>query len=370
MIEKKVSSEKLIRYRNFWLPKTTLLLSACGSTEFKAGAPNSERVADHSESSDDLGRRRISSQEYLEKFYSQQKPVVGIANLKNNEVPVVSPISVANSDIVFQIFRCDSAQTIEGRVEVFDDDHPSLSSPDLAKAYFSRNQFWQDVQIKCVKTANSQAQLEFIDSSAPSGNLRWLMRACLMGDHADQPVCSDVIFASDVLTGYRNRFSERQKLLLERVNKKMLSISGISSSFPERARRLALALENCGQTEWNKASRQIIRSLLLNLVGMGSSIVFEVFGPTETSKKSWAEKIQTIWQPTTDVQKNGQAVTRILSWLFTNRHDFKETCTEAEEIRVTAESEILRLQSLQVSLASDLDDAARLDLPLPKEVQP
>ncbi|NBW81361.1 hypothetical protein EBR21_06370 [bacterium] len=351
------------------LPLATFILSACGPTEFKSAVSPAEKISGNSDAEATLGRKRKSAKEYLDNFYSQQKPTIGIAHIRNNEVPVVSPIAVMNPDIVFQIYRCDSRQTIEGVVDAYDDKQPELSSKDFAKAYFSKNRFWNDVVRKCARTADSHAQSEFLDSSAPSGSFRWLTRACLISDRPDQPVCSDVVFASDVLPGYRNNFSDQQQQLLERINNKMQLISGISSSFPERARQLAIALDSCGQAEWNKAARQLIRSLLLDIIGMGSAIVFEIFGPTETVTKTWSEKAQMIWQPTADVQKSGQAVTRILSWLFTNQHDFKEACSAAEEIRTAAASEVLRLQSLQVALASDLDDADRLELPLPREVQ-
>jgi hypothetical protein len=370
MCESIIKPPKKQRRCAFWLPIGAFILSSCGETKFTAVETPPHKAEGSSDANAELGRNRSSAKEYLNQFYSQQKPTVGIAHIKNNEVPVISPISVTNRDIFFQIFRCESTQTIEGLVEFFDESQSALSSKDSAKAYFSRNKFWDDIEKKCVKTAASQAQFEFLDSSAPSGSFRWLMRACLAADQHDQQVCSDAVVASDILQGYRNKFSENQQQMLERINKKMLMISGISSSFPERARQLALALDTCGQSEWNKATRQIIRSLLLNLVGMGSAILFEVFGPTETSAKSWSEKIRMIWQPTTEVQKSGQAVTRILSWLFTNQHDFKETCSTAEEIRIAASSELLKLQSLQISLASDLDDAVRLELPLPREVQP
>ncbi|MFZ9521062.1 MAG: hypothetical protein ACO3A4_11360 [Silvanigrellaceae bacterium] len=347
-----------------------VFLSACAANELTSTESRTIRSGESADASGEINKNRIVAKNYLDNLFSLQRPTVGIAQIKNNEVPVVVPIKISNRNIAFQIFRCEAENEIEGLLETFDNESQELAKRESAKSYFAKNKFWIDIRKKCTKTAESWSGSEFLDSSAPSGNFRWLMRACLIGSQSEDQHCSDSVFASDPLKGYQNRFSEIQQTTLERINRQMLLIGGISSSFPERASQLALALESCGEQEWNKASRQLMRSLLLNIIGMGSAIIFEIFGPTETAAKSWVEKTKAIWQPTNDMQNNGKAVTRILSWLFTNQHDFKETCAIAEEIRIAAASEVLRLQALQIQLASDLDEAVRLELPLPREVQP
>jgi hypothetical protein len=346
------------------------VLVGCGQTEYVGTKP---RINHFQKTSDgqSMGEGIDNNQalQILQSIFKLQKPVVGLAQVKSYEVPAILPKSVQNPDIVFQFYRCESQSTIYGTYDEFDSENPQLDKEESAREYFARNDFWLSLSKQCTKVSDAQPQKEFLDLTTPSGSWRWYTRACIAGPSNQKFTCSPVISASEPLLGFKNKFDSLQQQLLAKIHDKMNSIKSLSISLPERGRELLSALKQCGEDDANNAERRLLRNNLLRLIGLGGSIALDIFGPTETASKSWKEKIQLIWQPTPDIQKNGQLTSQVLQWLFTQQHDFKSTCDAAEQIRIISSSDVLRLKALQIELASDLDDAERLGLPLPSEVK-
>lgn len=357
------------KYLTSVLILSSVLLNSCGETAFVGVGDPNRGNSNSTDADQDFNNRRKFATEVLKNLFRLQKPTVGLAQIRNNEVPVISPIRVNNDDIFFQIYRCENNLTIDGVFESYDPENQSLAQPESARSYFERNQFWRDIEKRCKLVSIAQPQGEILDSIAPSGDWVWYLRACLAENSDKKFLCSNVITASHPLLGYRNQFSEYQQSLLTRIQSKLQNIRTISASFPERTRNLMNEIERCDQITWDKAKRSFFKSIALNIIGLGSSIIFEIFGPTDTQSKSWSEKIKVLWQPTDNVMGNGQAVTRILIWLFTNKHEFSETCATAEETRIATLTDLLQLKSMQVELSQDLDEAQKLDIPLPKEMR-
>jgi hypothetical protein len=340
---------------------------SCAQTSFVSANNPSVQSGTSDAAGDPLKASASNAIEKIESLYRRQKPVAGLAQIKNNFVPAVTVPDIRIPNLLFHIARCDSNVVVSGDFEDFDPNDVSLNSPQSALTYFNRNRFWDDIASKCKEVALVEPQIDFLDISAPSGNWKWYLRACFPSD-THQTVCSQFIYESFALTDYHNNLSERQSVLLNEINQKTLKIRKLSASFPEKARILLTALDECQSSDINNAGKQIMRSILFNLVGIGTSVIFKIFGPAMPQEHSWSKKIALLWQPEDDVQKNGQYVTRILLWLFTQQHDFKQTCTPAEEIRISGIEDVLKLKQLQTELAVRLDEALNLGLPLPPEV--
>jgi len=345
-----------------------LILNSCGPSQF-VSSPSPNRLSKNNDAfARDISARHQSALEVIQNLYHMQKPVIGLGQFGQNTIPVISPVSVDNPDIVFQIYRCESATLIQGLFETYDPASSSLDSPDSAKIYFNKNQFWSDIQKRCSPLGVSHPQNEILDISAPSGHWKWVLRACMPRQETNDFLCSNVFTESFPLHDYKNSLSEQHQRLLKNISQKIHLSNIISSGFPGRARELYATLDECSANAWKSAERQIMRSILINLVGLGTSIIFKIFGPEASNFPTWTDKMRIIWQPDEDVQKNGQYITRVLLWLFTQEHDFKFTCSRAEEIRIDAAANVLKLQQLQFELANLLDEAARSGLTVPSEV--
>ena len=344
--------------------------TSCGSKSEYVGSGDPSKIGRSFQgaSGDAFARRQLAI-DAVNKIYQLQRPIVGIAQVKQNEVPFVQPMTVHHEDVIFQIARCPAHYSVQGIFARYDSSDDQLKSHEDAIKYFIRNKFWNDISGHCNIVSLAQPQATFIDSTSPTGDWRLYLRACLSDTSAQSLTCSEAISSSEAIFGYRNQFSFQQQEILERISNKMQIISQLASSFPQRSLALAQAMDNCDLASWNQAKRMLARSLIANVIGYGSSIIFAIFEPSNKLgadlPRTWSEKIKQIWEPSVDQKNISRAVTRSLLWLFTSEHDFKETCFNAEEIRINASADLLKLKSLQTSLSLDLDEANRLGIPLP-----
>lgn len=345
-----------------------MLLAACGKSTREQ--PPAQRLTGSANSEDSSNINLARIQQILDSIVLLRRPTAGLAEINGYDVPVVAAINLESSDVSFDVFRCSGNQAIQGKLEEYDPDHPALSKPTQALEYLSSNDFWNDISKNCVAVKSFHPQRELTDVTAPSGDWIWFLRPCIATGDESKKICSRMFASSTALQGYHNRYSLYQQELLFKIQTKLQLVSEITAGIPSQSSSYLAALEKCGNDNWDKATRALMKSLVLNIIGMGSSIIFEIFAPTANSKGSWREKVAVIWQPSDDVQKTGQALTRVLLWLFSNQNEYKKTCSAAEEIRISANAALLRLKSLQYELAADLDEAERAEIPLPAEVRP
>lgn len=318
----------------------------------------------------------LSGQDQLETIKAEldaitylARPTSGLAHINGFVFPVVSAVKLQSNHISFEVFRCAASDAIQGQFEVFDPHHPDLSEPEKAARYFSINNFWNEISQRCLLVKDFHPQHPLIDFTVPTGDWNWFLRPCIASGDKSEKVCSHVFTSSTPLYGFQNTYSSLQQDIFASIQKKIQSISTITASLPLRAKAYVAALDKCGSDDWEKATRSIMKSLVLNIVGLGSAIIFEIFAPKAEISGSWKERLSVIWQPSNDVQKSGQALTRVLLWLFSNQREFKKTCSTAEEIRISSDADLLRLKALQTELAIELDEAEREGIPLPTEVQ-
>lgn len=342
----------------------TTLIASCGDgTRVQSRTGN----ADSQESSGSVMR---PANHALESIATLRRPTAGLAEVNGFDVPVVAAINLEHRDISFDVFRCSSLQSIQGKLEEYDPDHPALSQPNRALEYLTSNDFWNEISSQCVSVKSFHPQRELTDLTAPSGDWIWFLRPCIATGKESEKICSQIFTASTALSGFTNQYSLIQQELLVDIDRKLKLVSEVTAGIPSQSESYVAALEKCGNDNWDKATRALMKSLVLNIIGLGSAIILEIFAPSVDVGDSWKEKIALIWQPSDDVQKTGQALTRVLLWLFSNQNEYKKTCSAAEEIRISANAVLLRLKSLQYELAADLDQAERMGIPLPAEVRP
>ena len=360
--------------RKIILPLLPLMTAGCGKYYYihnqESNAPR--KLSEDSFSNYD--RQRETSHKELNLLYRLQRPTVGLAQFNGYETPVLLPLAVHNSNILFQIYRCPAFATIQGAVSTYDDEASELNSELSARNYFKANQFWNDIKVQCSEVSKAHPHAELIDLTAPSGDWRWYARACLPELESNNFTCSDVVTTSMPLLGYQNKQSSSRNELLIRINQRITMIRQLLASFPNKAAALSDAYAQCNISDWDKTKRLLKRSIIANVIGYGSSILIGILTPDSplpsTPGMHWKDKIDSIWQPDVDVQKTGQAITRILLWLFTTKEDFKETCSAAESIKITASADLFKVKDLQLMLATDLDEAQRIGLSLPEGFLP
>jgi hypothetical protein len=322
----------------------------------------------------ELGSKRDSSIKQLSLLTRLPSPTVGIVQYKTIEAPVLLPPGVHDPALLFQIYRCPARIEIQGLVNNFDDlaDQPATDSQ--FKQFYALNQFWNDVKLKCEAVADAQPQIELIDLSAPSGDWRWFVRACLPNLEANSFICSEVVTASAPLLGFQNKLEGRTRELLTRIINRISAIRQLSASLPVKAAALAEAYDRCNTADWEKTKRLLKRSILANIIGYGSALLIDILAPNSvtqvTPNKSIADRINAIWDTKIDNVQTGQAITRVLLWLFTSKEDFKETCAAAEEIKINTTAELFKIKDLQLLLSADTDEALRLGLNIPEGLLP
>jgi hypothetical protein len=360
--------------RKIFLTLIILFTAGCGKYYTTHEQLNIVPRKSSEDSFSNYDRQRETSHKELNLLYRLHRPTVGLAQFNGYEAPVLLPLAVHNANIIFQIYRCPAFATIQGAVSTYDDDANELNNENSARDYFKTNQFWNDIRVQCSEVSKAHPQIELIDLSAPSGDWRWYARACLPELESGNFTCSDVVTTSMPLLGFQNKLSASRAELLSRINQRITVIRQLSASFPNKAAALSEAYAQCNISDWDKTKRLLKRSVIANVIGYGSSILIGIFTPDSaqpsTPGRLWKDKIDLLWQPTVDVQKTGQAITRVLLWLFTTKDDFKETCSAAETIKITAAADLFKVKELQLMLATDLDEAQRIGLSLPEGFLP
>lgn len=360
--------------RKIFLTLITLTTAGCGKYYYIHEQESVERQKLSEDSFSHYGSQRETSHNELNLLHRLQRPTIGLAQFNGYEAPVLLPLAVHNTNIVFQIYRCPAFTTIQGAVSTYDDEANELNSESSARDYFKTNQFWNDIKVQCSEISKAHPQVELIDLSAPSGDWRWYARACLPDLESGDFTCSDVVTTSAPLFGFQNKLSASRAEVFMRINQRIAMIRQLSASFPNKAAALSEAYAQCNISDWDKTKRLIKRSIITNVIGYGSSILIRIFSPDfaqpSTPGVLWKDKIQFLWQPTVDVQKTGQAITRVLLWLFTTKDDFKETCTAAETIKLAASADLFKVKDQQLMLGADLDEAQRIGLSLPEGFLP
>lgn len=357
-----------------FLTLITLTTTGCGKHDTIHEQESIERRKLSEDSFSHYGSQRETSLNELNLLHRLQRPTIGLAQFNGYEAPVLLPPAVHNKNIVFQIYRCPAFATIQGAVLTYDNQARELTNESAARDYFKTNQFWNDIKVQCSEISKAHPQVELIDLSAPSGDWRWYARACLPNLEAGHFTCSDVVTTSAPLLGFLNKLSASRAEVFMRINQRMTMIRKLSASFPNKAAALSEAYAQCNISDWDKIKRLIKRSIITNVIGYGSTILIRIFSPDfeqpSTPGLLWKDKIEFLWQPTVDVQKTGQAITRVLLWLFTTQDDFKETCIAAETLKLAASADLFKVKELQLMLGADLDEAQRIGLSLPEGFLP
>ncbi|MEN9530772.1 MAG: hypothetical protein RI932_2645 [Pseudomonadota bacterium] len=350
------------------------LLGACGKYITIETNQSNRDYQVNNDSLGELGSKRKSSLKELSLLSRLPNPAIGLVQYKTIDAPVILPATVHDPALLFQIYRCPANTRIQGVVSEFDDLIGQTHTDAKIKEFFAINMFWNDVKLKCESVADAQPQIEFIDLTAPSGDWRWFVRACLPNVESNSFICSDVVTASAPLLGFQNKLDNRKQELLTRITHRISAIRQISASFPAKAATLAEAYERCNTSEWEKTKRLLKRSILANVIGYGSAILIDILAPNTlkhaTPNKSIVDRINAIWDPRVDTVPTGQAITRILLWLFTSKDDFKETCSAAEEIKINATADLNRVKDLQLLLAADTNEAQQIGLEIPEGLLP
>ena len=192
----------------------SLILNSCGQAQFVSSTTPDRLAQNNDAMAKDISARHQSALEVIQNLYYMHRPVVGLGQFGQNTIPVISPVSINNPDVVFQVYRCESATLIQGLFETYNPASSLLNSPDSARIYFNRNQFWSDIQKRCSPVTVSHPQNEILDISAPSGNWKWVLRACLPNEK-NNFMCSNVVSETLPLHDYRNTLSEQHQLLLK-----------------------------------------------------------------------------------------------------------------------------------------------------------
>ncbi|MBM3382637.1 MAG: hypothetical protein FJY29_09385 [Betaproteobacteria bacterium] len=322
----------------------------------------------------ELGSKRGTSIKQLNLLTRLPSPSVGLVQFKTIEAPVILPAGLPDPALLFQIYRCNAETKIRGAVNEFDELGASSRTEAQLKEFFSKNMFWEDVKLKCEAVSDAQPQIEFVDLTAPSGDWRWFVRACLPNLESKSFLCSEAVAATEPLLGFRNGLESSKRELLTRMTNRISAIRQIAASLPVKAAALAEAYERCNTSDWEKTKRLLKRSILANVISYGSAILIDILAPNSVSQRSpynrIADRIDAIWNTKIDTVQTGQAITRILLWLFTSKDDFRETCSTAEEIKINTAVELYRIKDLQLLLAADTEEAQRIGLDIPEGLLP
>ena len=201
-------------------------------------------------------------------------PTIGLQNLMRSQSPVVGFLLPRDADYV-QIFRCKSHVSLVGSLKSTSIDDLSISTMDqneLQKIYASTDFFSLAGQNKDCELitdnyngghANGSEEVgsinSYFDAFAPSGDFRYLIRACVHPSRltdvkeTSNRSCSRWVAATRTLKGYKNERSDRVVKARRKEAVQAAKIDGAIVNIYNRSQLANDAIDRCAVRERDRA---------------------------------------------------------------------------------------------------------------------
>jgi hypothetical protein len=292
-------------------------------------------------------RPQVSSLELDEAGFRITGLRIGYQSYMASESPAVSyflPESSA-ADYV-EIMRCNGNEILHsgsGTGTLENTEIGTSTGEDETNILRSSN-FWQTAEAKsgCYIIATDYMDRQiFIDNSAPSGDFRYLVRACVDQSRlADteglsKRNCSQQVSLSPLLRDYKNKRLEDERLVFAEVNEDRNLIDSLGRHIFYTTIELNNALAVCIEIEGERIASQILRQSITSIIGMGISFAASIYtsGLSDPSSFSsgWESNWDAVWNQRNSSAGLGMAIGNALFNITASADDYPRTCTKAEK---------------------------------------
>ena len=288
----------------------------------------------------------------------------GLQSFLNFETPFVAWMMPEQADYV-EILRCKGDVAISGRDKSLSDVEVVTMTKDAELQEFKENDYWKSSEQSgaCTligKDFNERQQL--LDMAAPSGNWRYIVRACVdqkrLADvkQAGNRNCSRQLGVSSILSYFQNKRQKIQLDALQAVMDQRAKIDTLSREIYGTTVDFNNALIECTKKEKNRQVSLTRRTAITQLVGLGISFAANIYSASSSASSS-LDTYKKVWDGKGAIAGASVPIGGMLMDLTANENDFPRSCTSAEEARLKLGTLVMTFKSEHLVYATKLEES-------------
>lgn len=339
---------------------TSALLGACKGDPFS-------KLNDHKTSSGELKiivRPVVSAYLLDAAKFKVNGTQTGLQSFLNFETPFVAWMMPEQADYV-EILRCKGDVAISGLDKSLSDVEVGTMTKDEELQEFKNNDYWKSSEQSgaCTligKDFNERQQL--LDLAAPSGNWRYIVRACVdqkrLADakQAGNRNCSRQLGVSSILTYFQNKREKTKLDALQAVTDQRSKIDALSRDIYGTTVDFNNALIECTKREKNRQVSLKRRSAITQLVGIGVSFAANIYSASSSAVSS-IDTFKKVWDGKDAIAGASVPIGGMLMDLTANENDFPRSCTSATEARLKLETLVIAFKAEHLVYATKFDES-------------
>ncbi|MBI2603285.1 MAG: hypothetical protein HYW48_09535 [Deltaproteobacteria bacterium] len=228
---------------------------------------------------------KVSAFELNDSKFLVHRVTIGLQTFMNSESPVLKFDLPADTDFV-QIKRCPTDASIAGEVDTIkleDIELSDMSASEKDRLYRNNNFFLHADDAACTEVSTGTIKTTFFDSWAPTGNYRYLVRACVGQERlsgtenliTDQ--CSRQIAVSSPLKDYVNKRKDAENKYLAEANKISSEVDALFRSLQRSATEYSEAFKDYGEDEFQKAVGKEKKDAIVHAIAVTADISLEIY---------------------------------------------------------------------------------------------
>jgi len=288
----------------------------------------------------------------------------GLQSFLNYDTPFVIWMMPEQADYV-EILRCKGDVAISGLDRSLSDVEVGTMTKDAEVEEFKKNDYWKSSEQSgaCTligKDFNERQQL--VDMAAPSGNWRYIVRACVdlkrLADvkQAGSRNCSRQLGVSSILTYFENKREKIKLDALQAVTDQRSKIDAISREIYGATVDFNNALVECAKREKNRQVSLKRRAAITQLVGLGVSFAANIYAASATAVSS-VDTFKKVWDGKNAIAGASVPIGGMLMDLTANENDFPRSCTAAEKARLELQTLVVTFKAEHLVYATKFDES-------------
>lgn len=289
---------------------------------------------------------------------------VGLQAFIKYDTPFVTWMMPEQADYI-ELLRCKADIQIAGLDRAIGDVEVGTMSKDAEVEEFKANNFWKSAEDSGACTLigkDFNERHEFVDMASPSGNWRYIIRACVdlkrLADskQAGSRNCSRQLGVSGVLSYYENKREKNKLAAMQIVTDQRSKMDAISRQIYSSTIDFNNALVECAKREKERIVSIKRRAAISQLVGLGVSFAANIFSAS-TSAISSMDTFNKIWNSRDIIAGASVPIGGMLMDLTASEDDYPRSCTAAEEARVKTAVLVTQLKAEHLVYATKLDES-------------
>ena len=288
----------------------------------------------------------------------------GLQSFLNYETPFVTWMMPEQADYV-EILRCKGDVAIAGLDRSLADVEVGTMTKEAELRDFKENHYWKSAEESGACTLigkDFNERHELLDMAAPSGNWRYIVRACVdlkrLADskEAGSRNCSRQLGVSAVLSYFQNKREKIKLDALQAVTDQRSKMDAISREIYSITIDFNNALIECTKREKDRQVSLTRRAAITQLVGLGVSFAANIYSASAKAVSS-VDTFKKVWEGKNAIAGASVPIGGMLMDLTAKASDFPRSCTAAEEARIKLETLVLTFKAEHLVYATKFDES-------------